>query len=131
MAWLENNLLAGLRIPYKGAERRKLAQYGAAYRSGMIKPCPFTGMCYDENMIKGVVKAVRAGYTLGDCFRWLAGEATRLIEAEYEYANSDEYIAEHLDVNDWQFLENGKAVKYIGKHLDVNDWQFLENGEAV
>ena len=112
-AWLENNLLSYLRIPFhslsdKDSKRRKLSQYGRYYRAGMIKPCPLTGYCADEDFLDSLKKDIKSGMTLGDSFRGLADEYQKIINNEIEHQNSDEYIIEHMEANEYEFLENGK-----------------------
>jgi hypothetical protein len=111
LAWLENNLLSDLRIPFipmftrfqlpdgswtehQPTRRGELAQYGEYYRPGMIKPCPFTGVCFDEDFIEALVKAVKDGDTLEDAYRGLAQVAGKLFEQEIEQAQSEETFLE-------------------------------------
>lgn len=108
MAWLENNLLDGLRVSYYGKNRNKLRKYGKDYYAGRIKPGPFTGYCADEDFLNELIKNVRHGYTLKQCYSWLADKYQQLSEQEYEYQNSDEYISESLEMNDYEFTENGE-----------------------
>lgn len=105
IAWLENNLLSTLRVPYRGPQRTKLRQYGADYYAGKIKPCPLTGVCYDEDYLSALRNDVNNGNTLIDSFRWLGNKYNELIEAEESYQNSDEYIDECLA--DSEFTSDG------------------------
>lgn len=114
MAWLENNLLSKLRIPWTSYRiqnrRRELAKYGKSYRAGMIKPCPFTGICYDDDFLYALQKSIREGDTLKEAFEGLACEYQRTLNAEYEYENSDEYIREALGNELHEFFEDGRMV---------------------
>lgn len=94
MAWLENNLLGDLRIPFKGSKRWELAKYGQYYRPGMIKPCPFTGVCFDEDMLESLQRDIKAGESLGYAFSNLANVAAKAMESEVEYLQSEEYFLE-------------------------------------
>lgn len=61
--------------------------------------CPLTGFCYDYDFLINVD-------TLG-----LKNACTKLIESihnEYELMFEDEYLKEHCESNDYEFLENGK-----------------------
>lgn len=119
LAWLENNLLGDLRVefhPYTfvlpsgtihKTKRAELAKYGQYYRPGMIKPCPFTGVCFDEDMIESLLKDIKAGETLGDAYSNLADVARRLFESEIEYQNSEENFLEQEHL---QFTEDGRKV---------------------
>jgi hypothetical protein len=110
LAWLENNLLAGLRIPYRGAKRWELARYGSYYRAGMIKPCPFTGYCADDDFLDELRKDIKEGSTVKEAFEALADKARRMLENELDAQQSEEYFKEHADANDYEFTEDGKHV---------------------
>jgi hypothetical protein len=109
LAWIENNLLADLRIkwqPYGRVDkehqfksvRAELSKYGQYYRPGMVHPCPFTGVCFDEDMIESLLKSVKSGDTLGEAYHNLANVAAKLFESEIEQGNSEEefLMQEHL-----------------------------------
>lgn len=119
LAWLENNLLADLRIPnrpmffrlgvgepYQPTDRGELAKYGQYYRPGMIKPCPFTGVCFDEDYIESLLKSIKAGDTLQEAFAELANVAAKAMQSEIEAQNSEEYF---LDQNG-QYTIDGVRV---------------------
>lgn len=114
LAWIENNLLYNIRIPenslsVKGT-RYKLAQYGSYYRAGMIKPCPFTGYCADEDFLDSLLKDIKEGTDLKTAFEGLASEYQRIINAEIEDQNRDEYIIEHMEANEYEFTEDGEQI---------------------
>lgn len=102
-AWLENNLLSGLRIPFYGPKRWEVAKYGSYYRPGMIKPCPFTGYCADDDFLESLQKDIKDGECLGDAYKNLAVEAGKMLESELEYQNSEEHFLEQ----DYQFTYDG------------------------
>lgn len=110
LAWLENNLLAGLRIPYRGNERWSVSKYGASYRAGMIKPCPLTGVCFDEMFLDSLIESVKKGEELREAFEGLAGVAEKMLNDENDAQNSEEYFADHCDANGYEFDENGKMI---------------------
>lgn len=114
-AWIENNLLSKLRIPQtslsvKTSKRRELAQYGSYYRAGMVKPCPFTGYCADDDFIEALLKDIKSGECLGDAFKGLADAAGKMREAENDYQQTEEYFLDHAEANDYEFDENGKRI---------------------
>lgn len=119
LAWLENNLLGDLRIkfmPYGRIDkehhwkssRAELSKYGQYYRPGMIRPCPFTGVCFDEDYIESLQKSIKAGDTLKDAFAELADVAAKLFQAEIEYQNSEEYFLE--SESDAQYTIDGVRI---------------------
>lgn len=111
MAWIENNLLCELRIQ-EGihAKYKDYIKYGQYYRSGLIKSCPFTGYCADEDYLESLINDIKLGYDLKTCFESLAQVYEKLINQEIEYQNSGEFISEHLQVNEYEFLENGQQI---------------------
>jgi len=106
-AWLENNLLSYLRIPWYGKERWKLSKYGSYYRAGMVKPCPFTGYCFDEDLLDLLKKALLQGDTVKDALLGLADETRFMLEKEAEYYMSEEAIKEDLENNGENYTEDG------------------------
>lgn len=109
-AWLENNLLAGLRIPWSGKRRWKNAKYGRGYRPGLIPPCPFTGWCFDEDLLDDLRDSIRGGLSIKEAFEGLADKAAKLIEEEIEAQCSEDYFLDHADANGYEYTENGKAA---------------------
>lgn len=101
MAWIENNLLWKLRIPYGIHKKYKEYQkYNPSYDdnhlrpydAGKILPCPFTGYCADDDFLDALLEAVRDGETLQDAFRRLARTYQKIVEQEYEYQASEDYL---------------------------------------
>lgn len=109
-AWLENNLLAGLRIKWNHPKRWEYRKYGNSYNPGMVEPCPFTGMCYDDDFLDHLRKEIAEGASIRAAFESTAALAGKLCEAESEYHNTEEYILEHLEANEHKFTEDGKEV---------------------
>jgi hypothetical protein len=111
MAWLENNLLGKLRIPWKGQARTSVRKYGKYYRPGLIHSCPFTGFHADDVYIEALREAVRSGDTLKEAFEGLANECARLLEEEAEYQASEESFVVCSQSNETQFTEDGKVYR--------------------
>jgi hypothetical protein len=103
-SWLENNLIGPLRAPWKWTAGRK--KYGE--RPGMIKSCPFTGVCYDEDMLESLRESIARGRSIKDSFIGLGHTAMNIIRAEMEYRRTDEAVAESIEANEYHFFENGK-----------------------
>lgn len=136
MAWLENNLFGPLRVrpnlriddwrkhvdPATGFLKHNapLDELSRYYRTldgklhlrggaiGQVPPCPLTGVCFDEDYLDALRKAIRDGETLQEAFKGLADVYERLVEAEIESQNTEEYFIEHAETNDWQFTEDGE-----------------------
>lgn len=110
MAWLENNLLARLRIPWRGERRDKTRKYGAGYRPGEIESGALTGICYDDSIIHTLVKDIRAGDTLREAFEGLAEYYRNTLEAELEYLGKPEQFLEMSEANGYEYDERGEMV---------------------
>jgi hypothetical protein len=111
VAWLENNLFGPLRITRETylANRKDYLRYGWGYRIGSIAPYPFTGICYDEDLIDGLRDSIKGGDTLKDAFRSLADVCGRIAEKEYEYQNEDEQVDESIIANEYEFTADGRC----------------------
>lgn len=108
LAWLESNLLSKLRMSRTKylANRKDNLKYG--YKIGAIPECPLTGTCYDMDFLDSLKKNILEGSNLGDSFKYLANEYSRILDNEYTYQNTDEYIFEHMQANEYEFTESGK-----------------------
>jgi hypothetical protein len=109
-AWLENNLLADLRIGYNAANRWELSQYGSYYRAGKIAPCPFTGVCYDEDFLNALVESVNGGDSIEEAYSSLASVSGKLFASEWEDQLSEEYFTDYADANEWEYDEDGNQL---------------------
>lgn len=107
-AWIENNLFGPLRIPWTGKRRAELRKYGSDYYAGKVKPCPLTGVCFDEDYLDALRKSIRQGDTLKEAFEGLADVYANLLKAEIESASTEEYFIEHAEANEMQFTEDGE-----------------------
>lgn len=133
MAWLENNLLSGLRV--SGAARfsdespkntraertarfwrvRKGGQLdhdsiGRRGLTGTIPACPLTGYCMDDDYLEELQKSVKSGSTLKEAFQGLADVAMHALESECEYQQSEEAFKERADINEMEFNEDGELM---------------------
>lgn len=119
-AWIENNLLCNIRIK-KGIDNLKNRVWlsdcvknpkhkqGAFIRfEGTIKDCPFTGYCADDVFLDSLLKDIKQGCDLKTAFEGLATTYQKIIQNEIEYQNSDEYIIEHMECNDYEFTKDGE-----------------------
>lgn len=112
LAWLENRLFNDLRITRAEylKNRKAYLGYGDGYRIGKIQPCPLTGICYDEDFLDALKKAVKNGDTLKDAFNSLADKCASMIEAELDYRNKDEQVEESINANEYEFTEDGRRA---------------------
>ena len=110
-AYFENNLSSKLRISYTGKKRWEYFKYGKEYRPGKIKPCPFTGLCYDEDYIKEIQYSLKKGYSVKDIINFCFDLRRKLFEQEFEYQCSEEYMTEYFEDNEIFFLKDGTIYR--------------------
>lgn len=68
------------------------------------KDCPFTGVCYDHDIIDHLSK-----YNLNEKgLQFALDKYIESIHDEYESMLTDEYLADLCEANDYEFLENGR-----------------------
>ena len=108
MAWLENHVLGPLRIPWRGKRRWELARYGAFYRPGMVKPCPWTGYYTDDALLAEIVQGARNGERPADIRRRVEAKADQLWVDEIEHATHPDTFVETADANGWEFTQAGE-----------------------
>jgi hypothetical protein len=77
--------------------RREQAKYGQYYRPGMLRPCPFTGVCFDEDYLDSIRADLKGGYTVREALLNLANVASRLLEAQQEDMESEGEFLQQMD----------------------------------
>lgn len=110
LAWLENKVLAPLRIPYQGKRRWEVAKYGFYYRPGRVPPCPFTGVCFDEDYLDNLKQSLKSGRTVKEAVEDLASIYAKCLEAEIEGRCTEAAFEEEADCNDREFYEDGEIA---------------------
>jgi len=110
IAWLENNLLSRLRLPapITITERQRYKTYG--YKTGEVKSCSLTSVCFDDDFLNSLVDEVREGATLRRGFEGLAQVAQKLIEGEYNHQRSEEGFREMAEANGYEFDKDGNRL---------------------
>lgn len=75
------------------------------------KECPFTGYCFDEDLMKPIrdfLKDPNDCTTLQDLLDESAEAWKKAYIRDWQHAYSDEYIDDYLQANEYKFLENGR-----------------------
>lgn len=106
-SWLENHVLAQYRVPFKGQRRAEVSKYGQGYRPGQVSPCPFTGVCFDEDFLNDFKDSLKVGMTIKDSLQSLDSVYSRLVEDDLEYRSKEESFIEEAEANEWYFKSNG------------------------
>ena len=121
-AWIENNLLCNIRYKQGISHIKERVWTSDCVKSvdrkdgyflnnaGKIKECPFTGYYADDDFLDSLLKDIREGADLKTAFEGLASEYQKIINNEIDYQNSEEYIIEHMEANNYKFDENGEMI---------------------
>lgn len=122
-AWLENRLLADVRIPWSpmwshpldwrrkaSQKRREFSRHGMYYRPGRVEPCPFTGYYMDEVLLDDLRESLRSGMTVGDAMLGLAATMSRVCDEELDSRTTEDYFIERSEDLEVEFLSNGTAL---------------------
>ena len=117
IAWLENNFLSKLRVTRNEYLKNRKSNfgygYGYGYKIGKIKDCPLTGYYADDDLIACLIDSINSGDCIGDTFTHrLVEKYCELLQNEYEWQNSNKYIAEHFECNEYEFLECGETCDF-------------------
>lgn len=73
-------------------------------KSHELKDCPFTGVCYDEDLLE----AFRDGEHSLDVLTDISHDYIERIHSEYDSLLSDDHLSEHCEANGYEFTENGE-----------------------
>lgn len=70
-----------------------------------------TGVCYDDDILKPIydfLKKPDKNTTLDDLANDIGDAISKVFDDVEKWTNSDEFIREEIDANNYQFLENGE-----------------------
>jgi hypothetical protein len=132
-SWFENNLFSRLRVRpgtyvyeskpgrYKpetparhftdyGKDAKPGRRFWSFNKVGAVPECPFTGACYDEDLLDYIRKGIRSGDSVGEILEGLADECGRILEDAEEYAAKPERFIEDAEANGWEFYEDGSIA---------------------
>lgn len=107
MAWLENHVLEPLRIGWKGPYRRKVAQYGASYRPGCVKPGPWTGFHVDDALLDEMRDLARDGRNPREWRRAIEDRADYLWQEDIASRCTADYFVEEADATEREYYDDG------------------------
>jgi hypothetical protein len=81
------------------------------YKDILSKDCPLTGVFYDEAILQPIHNFLKKPYQDINFYKLLDRCIKSFCEAvadDIQNQNSDNYISEFLEANEYQFLESGK-----------------------
>lgn len=73
--------------------------------------CTLTGVCYDDDILSPVynfLKRPAKNTTFEDLIKEIEHQISKCYESLEDWLNSDEYISEHLEINNYDFTEDGE-----------------------
>ena len=94
--------------------------------------CPFSGMCYDEDILDKIWEWYdnpNWDITLHDLFDDVFHHYMRLWEKEDDYRMSDEYIGEMISINDSEKLYYENGVEFEGSADELEEYSSLSDAE--
>ncbi len=97
-----------VRKDYKGNDYTQI--YSRLFKDNC---CPLTGVCYDNSLLDPVYSFLsRPGknITFEDLIRDIENAITKCYRDEEEWINSDEYITENIEANEYEFTKDGKLA---------------------
>lgn len=75
--------------------------------------CPLTGTCYDYDILKPVydfLEKPEKSTTFEDIYKDIESAISNVFCNTEEWLNSDEFITDTIEANDYEFYENGKLA---------------------
>jgi len=76
----------------------------------VIASCPLTGMCYDMDILQPVynfLKKPDTSTTFEDLISGIESAIQKTFDSNEEWINSDEYITETIEANEYEFTKEG------------------------
>ena len=72
--------------------------------------CTLTGVCYDNDILQPVydfLKKIDTSMTFEELINEIESAISKCFESNEEWVNSDEFISEEIENNDYQFTKDG------------------------
>lgn len=99
----------GKLITLENGERKHVKRYSRVIFENC---CNLTGVCYDDDMLSPIYDFLKGKNYQNYNFQELMEECyynlEKTLENECDYMNTDEYLAEFLESNNYEFEENGE-----------------------
>jgi len=75
-----------------------------------LENCPLTGVCYDMDIMQPVIDFLKKpdNSTFEDLINGIESAISKTFNNVDKWINSDEFIKDELEANDYQFTEDGK-----------------------
>ena len=86
---------------------RHVKRYSKVFLSNC---CVLTGVCYDDSILRPIYDFIEKPnqYNIEDLINFCFDELKNDIESEIDSRNEDEYIIETIEVNEYDFTEDGE-----------------------
>ena len=76
-------------------------------RVNNLEGCPLTGVCYDYNFIKPIIEFMKSPSSSVSNLDLSIPSYESVAEEDFEWMNSDEYIDDAIEANEYEFTEDG------------------------
>jgi len=80
-----------------------------------LENCPLTGVCYDMDIMQPVIDFLKkpdTSTTFEDLTNEIESAISKTFERNEQWVNSDEYITEQIECNEYEFTKDGKRFNY-------------------
>lgn len=74
-----------------------------------IEGCPLTGVCYDCDFMKPIIDFMKNPSNLVSNLDLTLPSYERVAQNDFDWMNSDEYIDDTIEANEYEFLEDGTS----------------------
>lgn len=110
--WLKDafDLKSYKRVAYKNHLGKTAYRYDFVKLDGKDWSCEFTGYCADHDFLESLFMCIHDGMNLKDAFSNLADVASRLLEDECEFQQSEEYFLDEARNNKYEYTETGDRI---------------------
>lgn len=107
-----NGIKTGKQFIFKVHKDHKGEPYTQIYSKNLVSDCcTLTGICYDNDILQPVydfLKKPESNTTFEDLMKDIENAITKCYRTTEEWINSDEYITETIEANEYEFTQDGK-----------------------
>lgn len=109
---LINGIKTGKQFIFKVHKDHKGEPYTQIYSKNFVSDCcTLTGICYDNDILQPVydfLKKPESNTTFEDLIKDIENAISKCYRDTEEWINSDEYIIETIEANEYEFTQDGK-----------------------
>lgn len=107
-----DRVMTGRQFIFKVHKNYKGEQYTSVYSKNFVSNdnCPLTGICYDNDILRPVYSFLQkpSNTTFEELIREIEGAINEAYENVEEWINSDQFIKDEIEANEYEFTKDGK-----------------------